>query len=58
MTDTQRETEAEKQAVGEAGSAQGAQHGTRSQVSRITLRAKGGVKPLGHQGCPAVTYKY
>ena len=46
MRDT--ETEAE----GEAGSMQGARHGTRSQVSRITPQAKGGAKPLRHPGCP------
>ena len=36
MRDTEREKEAETQAEGEAGSMQGAQHGSRSQVSRIT----------------------
>ena len=52
MTDTEREREAETQAEGEAGSMQGARRGTRSQISRITPRAKGGAKPLGHWGCP------
>ena len=41
MIDTEREREAETQAEGEAGSMQGAQHGIRSRVSRITPRAKG-----------------
>ena len=50
MRDTQRE--AETQAEGEAGLIQGAGHGSRSQVSRITPRAKGGAKPLSHLGCP------
>ena len=31
---------------------QGAQRGTRSQVSRITPQAEGGAKPLSHPGCP------
>ena len=47
MRDTDRE--AETQAEGEAGSMQGAQHGTRSRVSRITLWAEGGAKLLSHQ---------
>ena len=50
MRDTERE--AETQAEGEAGSMQGAQHGTRSWVSRITPQAEGSAKPLSHQGCP------
>ena len=58
MRDTERERErereAETQAEGEAGSMQGAQRRTRSQVSRITPRAKGGAKPLSHPGCPSV----
>ena len=33
---------------------QGAQCGTRSQVSRITPWAEGGAKPLSHPGCPPV----
>ena len=40
------------QAEEEAGSMQEAWRGTRSQVSRIRPGAKGGAKPLGHQGCP------
>ena len=48
----EREREAETQAEGEAGSMQGAQRGTGSQVSRITPRAAGGAKPLRHWGCP------
>ena len=48
----QKEREAETQAEGEAGSMQGARRGTRSRVSRITLWATGGAKPLRHQGCP------
>ena len=50
----QREKEAETQAEGEAGSTQGAQPGTRSQVSRITLRAEGGTKLLSYLGCPEI----
>ena len=52
MRDTQREREAKTQAEGEAGSMQGARHGTRSWVSRITPWAEGGAKPLSHSGCP------
>ena len=37
----ERETETETQAEGEAGSMQGARHGTQSQVSRIMPRAEG-----------------
>ena len=48
MTEREKETQAE----GEAGSVQGAQHGTRSRVSRITPQAEGGTKLLGHWGCP------
>ena len=43
---------AETQAEGEAGSMQGAQCGTRSQVFGITPWAAGGAKPLRHRGCP------
>ena len=39
------ERERERQAEGEAGSMLEAQHGTRSQVSRITPCAEGGAKP-------------
>lgn len=52
MRDTHREREAETQAEGEASSMQGAQCGTRSQVSRITPWAEGGAKLLSHPGCP------
>ena len=51
MRDTEKE--AETQAEGEAGSMQGAQRGTRSQVSTIMPWAKGGAKPLSHPGCPS-----
>ena len=47
--------EAEIQAEGEAGSMQGAQRVTRSQVSRIMPWTKGGTKPLSHPGCPNIT---
>ena len=50
MTDIERE--AETHAEGEAGSMQGAQRRTRSQVSRITPWAEGDAKPLSHPGCP------
>ena len=43
---------AETQAEGEEGSTQGAQHGTRFWVSRITPWAEGGAKPLRPPGCP------
>ena len=33
---------------------QGAQHGTRSRVSRITHWAEGSAKPLSHRGCPCL----
>ena len=46
-----REKEAETQAEGEAGSMQGARHGTRSPASRIMPWAEGGAKPLSHPGC-------
>ena len=48
--ETQRE--AETQAEGEAGSMQGAQHGTRSRDSRIALGPKAGAKLLSHPGIP------
>ena len=51
------EREAETQAEGEAGSMQGARCGTRSGVSRITPRAEGGTKPLGHPGVPEAVLK-
>ena len=55
MRHTEREREEEEtQAEGEAGSMQGARHGTRSRVSRITPWAEGGAKPLSHRGCPKV----
>ena len=47
---TQRE--AETQAQGEAGSMQGARRSTRSRVSRVTLWAEGGAKPLSQPGVP------
>ena len=50
MRDTQRE--AGTQAEGEAGSMQGAQRGTRSQVSRIRPWDEGSAKLLSHPGCP------
>ena len=46
------EGEREREAEGEAGSMQGAWHGTQSQVSRITPWAEGGAKPLSHLGWP------
>ena len=57
-TERKREREAETQAEGEAGSMQGAQRGTRSQVSRIPPWAKGGTKPLSHPGCPINCFIY
>ena len=54
MRDTQRE--AETQAEGEAGSTQGAQRGTQSQVSRIRPWAEGSTKLLSHLGCPQVCF--
>ena len=56
MIVTYTEREAETQAEGEAGSMQGTQHGTPSQVSRITPPAKGGAKPLSHWGCPMTSF--
>ena len=50
MRDTQRE--AETQAEGEAGSMQGAQHGTRFPVSRMRPWAEGSAKSLSYPGCP------
>ena len=44
-----KDREAETQAEGGAGSMQGAQPGTQSQVSRITPWAEGGAKPLSHR---------
>ena len=46
-----REREAETQAEREAGSKQGAQRGTRSQVPRITPGTESDAKPLSHLGC-------
>ena len=43
--------EKERKAEGEAGSMQGAQHRTRSLISRITSWDGGGAKPLSHRGC-------
>ena len=45
-----REREAETQAEGEAGSTQGAQCETPSQVSRMRPWAEGGAKPLSYPG--------
>ena len=56
MRDTHREREAEMQAEGEAGSMQGARRGTRSWVSRTTLRAKGNAKLLSQPGCPSKAF--
>ena len=55
MRDTVRKREAETQAEGEGGSAQGARPGTRSLVFRITPWAEGGAKPLSPSGCPRLT---
>ena len=56
MRDTERGAETQAQAEGEAGSTQGSRRGTRSGVSRITPWTEGGVKPLGHRGCPTSTF--
>ena len=56
--ETHREREAETQAEGETGSVQGAQRGTRSQISRIRPWAEGGAKPLSHWGCPKNWFLY
>ena len=42
----------EREAETQAGSIQGAQHGTRSWVSRLTPWAEGSAKSLSPQGCP------
>ena len=53
VTEREREREAER----EAGSMQGAQHGTRSQVSRIKPWAEGSPKLLSHLGVdPEILY--
>ena len=52
MRDAERE--AETQAEGEAGSTQGAQCGTQSRVSRITLWAEGRHQTAGPPGLPCV----
>ena len=54
-THTERTREAETWAEGEAGSMLGTRLGTQSWVSRITPWAKGGAKPLSHQGCPKMS---
>ena len=46
------ETETETEAEGEAGSMQGAQHGTRSQIPGIMPWTEGGAKLLSHRGHP------
>lgn len=60
MKDRERERErtqeAETEAQGEAGSMQGAWHGTQSQVSRIRAWAEDSTKPLSHPGCPQNLY--
>ena len=56
MRDTHTDAEEQTQAEGEAGSMQGARHGTQSQVSRIRPCAEGGAKPLSHPGCPVRIY--
>ena len=50
MRDTERERQT--QAEGEAGSMQGAWHGTQSPISRITPWVAGSTKLLCHRGCP------
>ena len=50
--DKENEREAGTQAEGEAGSMQGAWHGTPFRVPRITPCTEGGAKPLRHPGCP------
>ena len=58
MRDTKRE--AETQAGGEAGSMQGARHGTRSQVSRIMPWAEGVLNRWATgaaQACTFMTYR-
>ena len=55
-THTHTHTEAETQAEGEAGSMQGAQGETQSQVSRIRPWSEGGTKPLSHQGYPVKVF--
>ena len=52
MRNTEREREAEK----EAGSTQGARHGTQYWVSRIMPWAEASTKPLSHPGCPTLTF--
>ena len=49
---TVREREAETQAEGEAGSMQGARHGTRSRVSRTTPWAEGRRQTTEPPGLP------
>ena len=56
MRPRERESGAETQAEGEAGSTQGARRGARSPVSRIRPWAEGGAKPLNHQGCPVFIF--
>ena len=51
-----RESEAETQEEGEAGSMLGARRGTRSPDPRVTPWAKGGNKPLSHPGCPHIIF--
>ena len=51
-----RDTEAETQAEGEAGSMQGAQRDPLSRVPRIRPWAEGRAKLLSHWGCPSMNY--
>ena len=55
MEDTEKE--AETQAEEEAGSMRGAQHRTRSWVSRIRPWAEGSTELLSHPGCPVLFFK-
>ena len=55
LLEAHRERERQRKAEGEAGSMQGARHGTRTRVSRITPR-EGGAKPLSHRGCPLLPF--
>ena len=50
-----RDTEAETQAEGEAGSMQGALRGTRSQDSGSHPEPKANTQPLSHPGIPPWT---
>ena len=56
MRDTEKEREAETQAEGEAGFIAGSLTWDSTGVSRITLWAEGGTKPLSHPGCPVFAF--